>query len=102
MTSIHQEGVTTDHIDEVVHQACIDHKAYPSPLNYKRFPKSVCTSVNNVMVHGIPDSRPLRNGDIINIDVTVSILKCWLRGLFGGQPLAVHLKMDDKRKWQQG
>lgn len=68
-----KEGVTTDHIDEVVHQACIDHKAYPSPLNYKRFPKSVCTSVNNVMVHGIPDSRPLRNGDIINIDVTVCL-----------------------------
>lgn len=66
-----QVGTTTDKIDEVVHQACLDNKVYPSPLNYKGFPKSVCTSVNNVLVHGIPDSRPLQDGDIINIDVTV-------------------------------
>ncbi|XP_071480821.1 methionine aminopeptidase 1D, mitochondrial-like [Diadema antillarum] len=66
-----QVGVTTDHLDEVIHQACIDHKAYPSTLNYNCFPKSVCTSVNNVMVHGIPDDRPLEDGDIINMDFTV-------------------------------
>lgn len=45
--------------------------AYPSPLNYSDFPKSVCTSVNNVAVHGIPDDRPLVDGDIINVDITV-------------------------------
>ena len=48
-------GVTTQDIDQIVHQAAISFGAYPSPLNYKKFPKSVCTSVNNVAVHGIPD-----------------------------------------------
>lgn len=50
----------------------IGNGAYPSPLNYRGFPKSICTSVNNVACHGIPDSRPLQNGDILNVDVTVS------------------------------
>ena len=52
-------GVTTDRLDEVVHQAAIDRGGYPSPLNYRGYPKSVCTSVNEVICHGIPDSRPL-------------------------------------------
>uniref|UniRef100_H3D0J3 Methionine aminopeptidase n=1 Tax=Tetraodon nigroviridis TaxID=99883 RepID=H3D0J3_TETNG len=64
-------GMTTEEIDCLVHQEIIDHNAYPSPLRYGGFPKSVCTSVNNVVCHGIPDSRPLQNGDIVNIDVTV-------------------------------
>jgi len=64
-------GVTTDQIDEAVHKACIERGAYPSPLKYRLFPKSVCTSVNEVVCHGIPDSRPLESGDIVNIDVTV-------------------------------
>ncbi|XP_062383610.1 methionine aminopeptidase 1D, mitochondrial [Sardina pilchardus] len=64
-------GMTTDEIDFIVHQEAIRHNAYPSPLNYGGFPKSVCTSVNNVVCHGIPDSRRLQDGDIINIDVTV-------------------------------
>ncbi|PPE01354.1 hypothetical protein GOBAR_DD01598 [Gossypium barbadense] len=64
-------GITTDEIDEVVHQMIIDNGAYPSPLGYGGFPKSVCTSVNECICHGIPDSRPLQDGDIINIDVTV-------------------------------
>ncbi|XP_028836892.1 methionine aminopeptidase 1D, mitochondrial [Denticeps clupeoides] len=64
-------GMTTDEIDFIVHQESVRHNAYPSPLHYGGFPKSVCTSVNNVLCHGIPDSRPLQNGDIINIDVTV-------------------------------
>eukprot|EP00124_Ichthyophonus_hoferi_P002447 Ihof_evm7s167 gene=Ihof_evmTU7s167 len=64
-------GVTTDELDKLCHQFIINHDGYPSPLNYMRFPKSVCTSVNNVTVHGIPDSRPLEEGDIISIDVTV-------------------------------
>ncbi|KAM7251706.1 hypothetical protein ACFE04_023589 [Oxalis oulophora] len=64
-------GVKTDEIDEAVHQMIIDNGAYPSPLGYGGFPKSVCTSVNECICHGIPDSRPLEDGDIINIDVTV-------------------------------
>ncbi|KAJ3693488.1 hypothetical protein LUZ60_008968 [Juncus effusus] len=64
-------GVTTDEIDKAVHEMIIKSGAYPSPLNYGGFPKSVCTSVNECVCHGIPDSRPLKDGDIINIDVTV-------------------------------
>ncbi|KAK0228508.1 peptidase M24, structural domain-containing protein [Armillaria fumosa] len=64
-------GVTTDELDEIVHSACIERNAYPSPLNYRNFPKSVCTSINEVICHGIPDRRKLKNGDIINIDVTL-------------------------------
>ncbi|KAI8066980.1 methionine aminopeptidase, merops subfamily M24 [Gilbertella persicaria] len=66
-----QVGITTNTIDRVLHQAIVDHGAYPSPLNYMGFPKSVCTSINNVIAHGIPDDRPLKEGDLINIDVTV-------------------------------
>eukprot|EP00188_Purpureofilum_apyrenoidigerum_P004995 Plantae.Rhodophyta-Purpureofilum_apyrenoidigerum.ctg6096.p1 GENE.Plantae.Rhodophyta-Purpureofilum_apyrenoidigerum.ctg6096~~Plantae.Rhodophyta-Purpureofilum_apyrenoidigerum.ctg6096.p1 ORF type:complete len:383 (+),score=53.92 Plantae.Rhodophyta-Purpureofilum_apyrenoidigerum.ctg6096:212-1360(+) len=64
-------GVTPEEIDAAVHQACIERNSYPSPLNYYSFPKSVCTSVNEVICHGIPDDRPLKNGDIVNIDVTL-------------------------------
>jgi len=64
-------GVTTDEIDRVVHEAIIERNCYPSPLNYRGFPKSVCTSVNEVICHGIPDSRELVDGDIMNCDVTV-------------------------------
>lgn len=64
-------SITTDEIDKAVHQMIIDAGAYPSPLGYGGFPKSVCTSVNECMCHGIPDSRQLQDGDIINIDVTV-------------------------------
>jgi predicted CoA-binding protein len=64
-------GVTTDRIDAVVHEATIARGGYPSPLNYRGYPKSVCTSVNEVICHGIPDSRPLADGDIVNIDVTI-------------------------------
>ncbi|CAN1296299.1 Methionine aminopeptidase 1B, chloroplastic [Linum perenne] len=64
-------SVTTNDIDKAVHQMIIDAGAYPSPLGYGGFPKSVCTSVNECMCHGVPDSRQLQDGDIINIDVTV-------------------------------
>lgn len=69
--SLVKPGVTTDEIDAKVHDYIIENKAYPSPYNYYQFPKSVCTSVNEVICHGIPDDRPLENGDIVNIDVTV-------------------------------
>ena len=64
-------GITTDEIDRWVHDVCVERGCYPSPLNYRGFPKSVCTSVNEVVCHGIPDSRPLADGDIVNIDITV-------------------------------
>jgi methionyl aminopeptidase len=64
-------GVTTDELDAIAHEECLRHNCYPSPLNYHGYPKSICTSVNEVICHGIPDSRPLRDGDIVNIDVTV-------------------------------
>lgn len=64
-------GVTTDELDAVTHTACLARHAYPSPLGYRGFPRSVCTSVNEVICHGIPDDRPLRNGDIVNLDVTL-------------------------------
>ncbi|KAI7302290.1 hypothetical protein D0869_14832 [Hortaea werneckii] len=64
-------GVTTDHIDKVVHAACMERDSYPSPLNYCHFPKSVCTSPNEVICHGIPDHRPLQDGDILNLDISL-------------------------------
>ncbi len=64
-------GVTTEHLDEVAHEATISEGGYPSPLNYNGYPKSLCTSINEVICHGIPDSRPLEDGDIINCDVTI-------------------------------
>ena len=59
-------GVTTEKLDRIVHEAAIKRECYPSPLNYFQFPKSVCTSVNEVICHGIPDLRPLQNGDLCN------------------------------------
>ncbi len=66
-------GITTDELDVIVHEAAIERDAYPSPLMYgsSPFPKSVCTSVNEVICHGIPDDRPLRDGDVVNLDVTL-------------------------------
>ncbi len=63
-------GVTTDELDRIGHEFLIGHQAYPSTLGYKHFPKSLCTSVNEVVCHGIPDSTVLADGDIINIDIT--------------------------------
>jgi methionyl aminopeptidase len=66
-------GVTTDEVDRVVHEFLVDHGAYPSTLGYKGFPKSCCTSLNEVICHGIPDSTVIQDGDIVNIDVTAFI-----------------------------
>jgi methionyl aminopeptidase len=63
-------GVTTDHLDAVGHEFLVGHGAYPSTLGYRSFPKSLCTSVNEVICHGIPDDRPLEDGDIVNVDIT--------------------------------
>jgi methionyl aminopeptidase len=64
-------GVTTDELDALCHEECIKRGGYPSPLNYGAFPKSLCTSVNEVICHGIPDDRALVDGDIVNLDVTI-------------------------------
>ncbi|KAI8597193.1 peptidase M24, structural domain-containing protein [Dissophora ornata] len=64
-------GVSTNEIDQILREAIVANNAYPSPLNYMGFPKSVCTSVSNIIAHGIPDNRCLEDGDIINIDITV-------------------------------
>jgi methionyl aminopeptidase len=66
-------GVTTDEVDRVVHEFLCDHGAYPSTLGYKGFPKSCCTSLNEVICHGIPDSTEIQDGDIINVDVTAFV-----------------------------
>jgi methionyl aminopeptidase len=63
-------GTTTDEIDAVVHEFLVAHGAYPATLRYRGFPKSCCTSVNEVVCHGIPDARPLDDGDLVKIDVT--------------------------------
>jgi methionyl aminopeptidase len=66
-------GVTTDELDQIGHDFLCDHGAYPSTLGYRGFPKSLCTSVNEVVCHGIPDSTRLQDGDIVNIDITAYI-----------------------------
>jgi len=84
-----QIGVTTEALDQLCHEFILDHGAIPAPLNYKGFPKSICTSINHVICHGIPGSKRLRDGDTINIDVTV-ILNGWFgdtsRMFFVGKP----------------
>jgi methionyl aminopeptidase len=69
-------GVSTERLDDLVFEFAMDHDAIPAPLNYRGFPKSICTSVNHVVCHGIPSPKPLREGDVINIDVTL-ILDGW-------------------------
>jgi methionyl aminopeptidase len=69
-------GVTTDELDRLCHGFIVDHGAIPAPLNYRGFPRSICTSINHVVCHGIPGDRKLVEGDIVNIDITV-ILDGW-------------------------
>ena len=71
-----QPGVTTEELDRVCHEYILAHGATPAPLNYRGYPKSICTSINHVVCHGIPGDRRLEAGDIVNIDVTV-ILDGW-------------------------
>lgn len=76
--SLAKPGVTTDEIDAQVHEALINANAYPSPLNYEGFPKSICSSINEVICHGIPDTRELKFGDVVSFDVS-----CYLNGVHG-------------------
>ncbi len=91
-----QPGVTTEKLDKLCHDYILDHKAIPAPLGYKGYPKSICTSVNHVVCHGIPDEKALLDGDIINIDVTV-ILDGWhgdtSRMYFAGDKIPVKAKL---------
>jgi methionyl aminopeptidase len=66
-------GITTNELDKLCHNMIINHHAIPAPLNYRGFPKSICTSINHVVCHGIPSEQQLNNGDIVNIDVTVIV-----------------------------
>jgi methionyl aminopeptidase len=66
-------GITTDELDRIGHEYMLDHGAYPSTLGYRGFPKSLCTSINEVICHGIPDDTVLRDGDIVNVDITAYI-----------------------------
>jgi methionyl aminopeptidase len=85
-------GITTGELDRLCHDFIVDHDAIPAPLNYRGFPKSICTSINHVVCHGIPGERRLMEGDILNIDVTV-ILDGWhgdtSRMFFVGQRVPV-------------
>jgi len=82
-------GITTNALDKLCHDKIIENNAIPAPLNYKGFPKSICTSINHVVCHGIPSEKILQNGDIVNIDVTV-IVDGWYgdtsRMYFVGEP----------------
>ena len=66
-------GVTTERLDELVVEFAVKHGAVPAPLNYRGFPKGICTSVHHVVCHGIPNAKPLKEGDIVNIDVTLIV-----------------------------
>ncbi len=73
ITPFVQPGVSTEELDARVLEFALDHSAVPAPLNYRGFPKAICTSINHVVCHGIPGPKPLREGDIINIDVTLIV-----------------------------
>ena len=82
-------GITTNKLNDLCHNKIIENEAIPAPLNYRGFPKSICTSINHVVCHGIPSEKILQNGDIINIDVTV-IVDGWhgdsSRMYYAGEP----------------
>lgn len=93
-----QPGVTTNYLNQLCHDMIISRGAIPAPLNYHGFPKSVCTSVNHVICHGIPDDRKLKDGDIVNIDVTV-IVDSWHgdtnRTFFCGKPSVMARRLTE-------
>ena len=101
VNEIIREGITTLEINDWVHNFIIANKGIPAPLNYKGFPKSVCTSINDVICHGVPDGTRLKNGDIINVDVTII-----LNGYYGdcsrmyyiGEPSAEARKLVEVTK----
>lgn len=90
--SLAKPGVSTDQIDAIVHDAIVREGAYPAPLNYMGFPKSLCAAVNDVCCHGIPSAAPLRDGDVVSFDVSV-----FVNGVFGDNCATVIVgKADDQ------
>src|SRR6478672_11771760 len=89
-------GVSTGTLDKLCHDFILDHGAVPAPLNYRGYPKSICTSINHVVCHGIPSEKKLEDGDIVNIDVTV-ILDGWYgdtsRMYFAGDKVPTKAKL---------
>ena len=73
MVDLVKPGVTTDYLDQIDFEFAMDHQAYPAPLNYRGFTRGICTSINHVVCHGIPNDKPLRDGDIVNIDITLVV-----------------------------
>lgn len=94
--SLVRPGVSTEEIDRRTHEEIVRHGAYPSPINYAGFPKAICTSVNEVCCHGIPDSRELQAGDIISIDVSV-----YLAGYHGDNCATVVVGDNCDRRGQE-
>jgi methionyl aminopeptidase len=88
-----EAGITTDKIDRLVHELCISLGCYPAPLHYEKFPRSCCTSVNNIALHGIPDGRPLKANDILKLDVSV-----YYNGFFGDVSETYLVPGRDKEK----
>ena len=84
-------GITTEEIDRLTHEEIVKHGAYPSPINYRGFPKAICTSVNDVVCHGIPDSRELVKGDVVSIDVSL-----YLNGMHGDNCATVMCDQGDE------
>ncbi len=91
-------GVATDYLNKLAHEFIVDHGATPAPLHYRGFPKSICTSINNVVCHGIPSDKTLKDGDTVNIDVTV-ILDGWhgdtSRMYWAGEPKLKARRLTD-------
>jgi methionyl aminopeptidase len=98
VTPFVKPGVSTDELDRLCHEFILDHGATPSPLNYRGFPKSICTSINHVVCHGIPGDKVLNEGDSLNIDVTVT-LDGWFgdssRMFFAGKPTVKAKRLAD-------
>lgn len=94
---IAKAGTTTESIDTILHHTVVKYNAYPSPLNYAGFPKSVCTSVNEVICHGIPDSRPLCTGDVISFDVSV-----YVDGVHGDNCATIIVGDHDEKREDDG
>ena len=89
-------GVTTGELDTLCHNFIVDHDAIPSPLNYRGFPKSICTSINHVVCHGIPGDKTLTDGDIINIDIPNRSINVDLTA----EELSHRRNEQDKKGWK--
>ena len=85
-------GITTNRLDELCHDFIVSHGAIPSPLNYRGFPKSICSSINEEICHGIPSDRKLRNGDVVNLDITT-----YLNGFHGDTSRMFHVGSARKK-----